>query len=671
MTDINKIAEAPAGHISALAGSNKIPVDDGSDGKYALISQIPTFLAGEGTMATVAYVDGIATNLGKRARVRAATTANITISTALNNADTLDGVSLATGDLVLVKDQSTASQNGVYVVGVTPARAAEFDSFNEHPGSLIVVEEGSTNDDTMWLCTSNPGGTLDSTSIAFSQVRYAAASTSAAGVVQLATVAEAGTGTNATKAVTPAGLFPATTDVASATTTDLGAVASKNIRITGTTTITSFGTAPAGISREGYFSGALILTHNSTSLILPGAGNITTAAGDAFEAISLGSGNWKVRSYTKANGQAVVASSGGGDMLAANNLSEVDPATAKVNLQIEAAQVDVASAATCNIGAAASENVRITGTTTITAFDTVASGVWRSGYFSGALTLTYNATSLILPGAANITTAAGDSFIARSLGSGNWKVLFYEKADGTPIAGGGGGGGTLLKACWSSDAPPASATSQDDEFDNGSLDGKWTEYDPNSVLTVNESSTYKHLLFTCTTRTGFNPTGIGETIPAGDFTIWAKFGFRVANIDYSICGLAFWEDIADVSKKIRVWGYSPRGSATRLAIYDYTNSTTFSAESSLVETDYNVNSMYFRIRRNSTNYYHGWSRDGLNWQESSAASNPSFTPTKMGLTLDNGNTGVTIGASIPFFRYIASDVGLNGIMAGQAAGIYQ
>jgi hypothetical protein len=120
--------------------------------------------------ATKAYVDGIAANLGKRARVRAATTANITIATALNNADTLDGVTLATGDLVLVKDQSSAAENGVYEVGVSPARATEFDTYNEHPGSLIAVQEGTTNADTIWLCTSNVGGILNTTAINFSSL---------------------------------------------------------------------------------------------------------------------------------------------------------------------------------------------------------------------------------------------------------------------------------------------------------------------------------------------------------------------------------------------------------------------------------------------------------------------------------------------------------------------
>jgi len=155
-----------------------------------------------------------------------------------------------------------------------------------------------------------------------------------------------------------------------------------------------------------------------------------------------------------------------GALLAANNLSDLaDKPTARANLGLEAAAVDVASGSTTNIGAAASLAVRITGTTTITAFDNVAAGIRRLGYFAGALTLTHNATSLILPGGANITTAAGDSFEAISLGSGNWKVVFYQKADGTPIAGGGGGGIDM------DDADPygihhrlSGSNSHDDEF---------------------------------------------------------------------------------------------------------------------------------------------------------------------------------------------------------------
>ncbi len=118
--------------------------------------------------------DAALLNLGRRSSVRVATTANVTIATALNNGDTLDGVTLVTGDLVLVKNQSSAEQNGVYVVGTSPARSSEFDSFDEHAGALIAVEEGTAGADTLWLSTANRGGTLDTTAIAFTQLFFAA-----------------------------------------------------------------------------------------------------------------------------------------------------------------------------------------------------------------------------------------------------------------------------------------------------------------------------------------------------------------------------------------------------------------------------------------------------------------------------------------------------------------
>lgn len=93
-----------------------------------------------------------------------------------------------------------------------------------------------------------------------------------------------------------------------------------------------------------------------------------------------------------------------------------------------AAEVDVASAATTNIGAALSNNVRITGSVTITAFDTVAAGIRRNVRFAAALTLTYNGTSLILPGGKDILTVADDTAEFLSLGSGNWVCLSYKYA---------------------------------------------------------------------------------------------------------------------------------------------------------------------------------------------------------------------------------------------------
>jgi hypothetical protein len=93
------------------------------------------------------------------------------------------------------------------------------------------------------------------------------------------------------------------------------------------------------------------------------------------------------------------------------------------------AEVDVASAATTDIGVVNSTLIRITGTTTITSFGATYRGP-RLVRFGGALQLTHNATTLILPGAANITTAAGDCAIVRPVGSpgAGWVVMHYQRA---------------------------------------------------------------------------------------------------------------------------------------------------------------------------------------------------------------------------------------------------
>ena len=94
---------------------------------------------------------------------------------------------------------------------------------------------------------------------------------------------------------------------------------------------------------------------------------------------------------------------------------------------------DIASGTTTDIGAATGTVVDVTGTTTITGLGTAQAGTMRIVRFTGALTLTHNATSLILPTAANITTAAGDAAIFISLGSGNWYCAFFQRKSGEPL----------------------------------------------------------------------------------------------------------------------------------------------------------------------------------------------------------------------------------------------
>lgn len=98
--------------------------------------------------------------------------------------------------------------------------------------------------------------------------------------------------------------------IASASTTDLGSVPSGNVIVTGTTTITSFGlTAAVGTVKRVRFSGVLTLTHNASSLIIPGSANVTTALNDCLTAVCYGSGQWIVTQYQRASGTALVSPS--------------------------------------------------------------------------------------------------------------------------------------------------------------------------------------------------------------------------------------------------------------------------------------------------------------------------------------------------------------------------
>lgn len=132
-------------------------------------------LAGDPTSnlqpATMRYVDDRIKGLRWKSTVRAATTANITLS----GTQTIDGVSLSVGQRVLVKNQSTASQNGIYVVASGSwTRAQDADSIIELVNASLFVEEGSTNADSAWTCTVNTDGVIGTTAIPW--VQFAGAS---------------------------------------------------------------------------------------------------------------------------------------------------------------------------------------------------------------------------------------------------------------------------------------------------------------------------------------------------------------------------------------------------------------------------------------------------------------------------------------------------------------
>jgi hypothetical protein len=114
-----------------------------------------------------------------KAPCAAATTANITIATALNNGDTLDtSVTLATGDRVLVKNQTAPEENGIYIVGVTPIRAPDFDAWGEVPGAVVGVTGGTVNAGLTFIAIAAQTGTIGTTAIAFNPYPSSAGFTS-------------------------------------------------------------------------------------------------------------------------------------------------------------------------------------------------------------------------------------------------------------------------------------------------------------------------------------------------------------------------------------------------------------------------------------------------------------------------------------------------------------
>jgi hypothetical protein len=143
------------------------------------------------TKAATTYVDDAVAGLRTRIIAEAATTANIDLTADLQNGDTIDGVTLVTGDRVLVKDQSTASQNGLYTVvsSGTASRDTQFNTIDELSGQMIVVNQGTANDNKIFLCTTNNTASLGSDSITYNII-----TPSNVGTVTSVGVADSGAG---------------------------------------------------------------------------------------------------------------------------------------------------------------------------------------------------------------------------------------------------------------------------------------------------------------------------------------------------------------------------------------------------------------------------------------------------------------------------------------------
>jgi collagen type VII alpha len=127
------------------------------------------------------WVEQVSPFYYKAITARVATTANITIATALNNGDTLDAITLATGDIVLVKNQTAKAENGIYVVGVSPSRHTDFDAWSEFTSVLVIVTSGTAGANTSWMTANPTTGTINTDPISFISVPWTNGPTGATG----------------------------------------------------------------------------------------------------------------------------------------------------------------------------------------------------------------------------------------------------------------------------------------------------------------------------------------------------------------------------------------------------------------------------------------------------------------------------------------------------------
>ena len=313
--------------------------------------------------ATKAYVDSLANGLDVKASVRAATTSALTatynngtsgVGATLTNSGTqvalaLDGINLNVGDRVLVKDQSTSLQNGVYTVTTVGTastnwvltRATDFDNSpgtEVSPGTFFFVEEGNTQADNGYVVSTTGTITIGTTGITFSQFSGAGQITAGAGLTKTGNTIDA-VGTANRITVNADNIDIASTYVGQSSITTLGTIGTGvwNGSVIGSTyggtgvnngsyTITLGGSVSTGgaFTTSGAYGVTLTATA-TTSLTLPTTGTLATLAGteslsnktitsSSFSGTTLSaSGNVTFTSTTDASalGTAPVVLSGG------------------------------------------------------------------------------------------------------------------------------------------------------------------------------------------------------------------------------------------------------------------------------------------------------------------------------------------------------------------------
>lgn len=218
--------------------------------------------------ATKGYVDAARSGLDVKESVRAATTGPLTIATDLENGDVVDGVTLATGDRVLVKNQSSGAENGIYVVQASGSavRAADANSSSEvTAGMFTFVSEGTVNADSGWVLATNDTIILDTTPLSFVQFSGAGQVTAGAGLTKTGNTLDV-VGTEDRITVNADSVDIASTYVGQTSITTLGTIT------TGTWDATTIDVTAGGTGVESFTDNGIIYGNGTGALDVTDAG---------------------------------------------------------------------------------------------------------------------------------------------------------------------------------------------------------------------------------------------------------------------------------------------------------------------------------------------------------------------------------------------------------------
>jgi hypothetical protein len=312
-------------------------------------------------------LEGARSNFGCKKPVRAAASSNLTLS----GLQTVDGIALAAEERVLAYGQTDSAENGIYSASTGAwARTKDFDGTSDWcRGTLIPVASGTVNAAKIFRVTSADPVDVGETDITFESISFADAHSNGSVVVSA--------------------------------TVNLTAIDADAVDVTGGGATITAVTLAEGLTRIVRFTGANTLTHSAT-LVLPGALNITTAAGDFMIVRGYASSTVRVVSYMRGDAHPLIVG-----------------------------ENSIASAATTDLGSVREQAVSITGAVTITSFGSGApQGTVKFCRLAGSL-LTHSA-NLILPGSRSIQSADGDTCIARAGTGGVWRIFNYTRTTFEP-----------------------------------------------------------------------------------------------------------------------------------------------------------------------------------------------------------------------------------------------